>query len=114
MIAKSSICELWFASWAPDGPLPERLRRNPSATRQGRHDEVGNQGGWMVGDTQPRGTEPDVTVPGGSAGTARAAGGIMLGVEEEFVLLDPRPAPLSRSARSWRGCLTARRGCSRR
>jgi carboxylate-amine ligase len=37
----------------------------------------------------PRGTGPEVTVPGGAPGIARAAGGITLGVEEEFVLLDP-------------------------
>jgi glutamate---cysteine ligase / carboxylate-amine ligase len=37
----------------------------------------------------PRGTGPDVTAPAGPAGTARATGGITLGVEEEFVLLDP-------------------------
>jgi carboxylate-amine ligase len=37
----------------------------------------------------PRGTGPHVTVPGGPEGAARAAGGITLGVEEEFVLLDP-------------------------
>ncbi len=29
------------------------------------------------------------TVPGGAPGAVRAAGGITLGVEEEFVLLDP-------------------------
>ena len=29
------------------------------------------------------------TVPGGPAGTVRAAGAVTLGVEEEFVLLDP-------------------------
>ena len=37
----------------------------------------------------PRGTGPDVTVLGGPPGAARATGGITLGVEEEFVLLDP-------------------------
>ena len=37
----------------------------------------------------PDGTGPEVTVPGEPSGTARAAGGITLGVEEEFVLLDP-------------------------
>ena len=36
-----------------------------------------------------RGTGPDVTVLGGPPGAACAAGGITLGVEEEFVLLDP-------------------------
>ena len=38
---------------------------------------------------EPDGTGPDVMVPGEPSGTARAAGGITLGVEEEFVLLDP-------------------------
>src|SRR6516164_8387840 len=36
-----------------------------------------------------RGTGPDVTGPDGPPGAAGAAGGITLGVEEEFVLLDP-------------------------
>ena len=47
-----------------------------------------NPAGWpaMPG---PDGTGPEVTVPGEPSGTARAAGGITLGVEEEFVLLDP-------------------------
>src|SRR5215472_3743832 len=44
--------------------------------------------GWPA-VPRPRGTGPEVTVPGGPPGTARAAGGITLGVEEEFVLLDP-------------------------
>jgi glutamate---cysteine ligase / carboxylate-amine ligase len=35
------------------------------------------------------GTRPDLTVLDDSPGAARAAGGITLGVEEEFVLLDP-------------------------
>ena len=37
----------------------------------------------------PRGTGPEVTAHGGQPGTAGAVGGITLGVEEEFVLLDP-------------------------
>jgi YbdK family carboxylate-amine ligase len=37
----------------------------------------------------PRGTGPEVTVPGGPPEAAQAAGGVTLGVEEEFVLLDP-------------------------
>ncbi len=37
----------------------------------------------------PGGTGPEVMVGGEPSGTARAAGGITLGVEEEFVLLDP-------------------------
>ena len=47
-----------------------------------------NPAGWpaMPG---PDGTAPEVTVPGEPSGTARAAGGITLGVEEEFMLLDP-------------------------
>ena len=38
---------------------------------------------------EPGGTGPDVRLPGEPSETARAAGGITLGVEEEFVLLDP-------------------------
>ena len=38
---------------------------------------------------EPDGTGLDVMVPGEPSGTARGAGGITLGVEEEFVLLDP-------------------------
>jgi carboxylate-amine ligase len=51
----------------------------PAATRSA---------GWpaMPG---PRGTGPGVTMPGGPPGAARATGGITLGLEEEFVLLDP-------------------------
>ena len=37
----------------------------------------------------PDETAPGIMVPGEPSGTARAAGGITLGVEEEFVLLDP-------------------------
>src|ERR1700687_4476844 len=37
----------------------------------------------------PDRTGPDVTAGGAPSGTAGAAGGITLGVEEEFVLLDP-------------------------
>ena len=50
----------------------------PAATRSA---------GWpaMPG---PRGTGPDVTVLGGPPRAARATGGITLGLEEEFVLLD--------------------------
>jgi len=47
-----------------------------------------NPAGWpaMPG---PGGAGPGLTVRGEPPGTARAAGGITLGVEEEFVLLDP-------------------------
>ena len=38
---------------------------------------------------RPGGAGRGAKVPGGPPGTARAAGGITLGVEEEFVLLDP-------------------------
>ena len=51
----------------------------PSATRPARLPAV----------PRPRGTGPAVTVAGGTPGAAHAAGGITLGVEEEFVLLDP-------------------------
>ena len=45
-----------------------------------------NPAGWP---TMPAGAGPEVMVPGGPPGTTDAAGGITLGVEEEFVLLDP-------------------------
>ena len=44
--------------------------------------------GWPA-MPKPDGTGPDVTVLGEPLGTARTAGGITLGVEEEFMLLDP-------------------------
>ena len=47
-----------------------------------------NPAGWAA-LPEPDGTGPEVTVPGEPSGTARAAGGITLGVEEEFMLLDP-------------------------
>ena len=42
----------------------------------------------------PDRTGPDVMVPGEPSGSARAAGGITLGVEEEFLLLDPSAGAL--------------------
>ena len=51
----------------------------PAATRSA---------GWPA-MPRPRGTGPDVTVLGGPPGATRATGGITLGLEEEFVLLDP-------------------------
>jgi carboxylate-amine ligase len=47
-----------------------------------------NPAGWPTMPSSD-GTGPDVTVLGEPPGTARAADGITLGVEEEFVLLDP-------------------------
>ena len=47
-----------------------------------------NPAGWPA-MPEPDGTGPEVTRPGEPSGTARGAGGITLGVEEEFVLLDP-------------------------
>jgi len=44
--------------------------------------------GWQA-ISRPPGIGPDVTVLGGPPEAARAVGGITLGVEEEFVLLDP-------------------------
>lgn len=43
--------------------------------------------GWLI--PRPRGTGPDATVLDGPPGAARLADGLTLGVEEEFVLLDP-------------------------
>ena len=47
-----------------------------------------NPAGWPA-MPRPDGTGPDVMVPGDPSGTARETGGITLGVEEEFILLDP-------------------------
>jgi carboxylate-amine ligase len=47
-----------------------------------------NPAGWSA-TPEPDGTGPEITVPGEPSGTARSAGGITLGVEEEFMLLDP-------------------------
>jgi len=47
-----------------------------------------NPAGWAA-MPEPDGTGPEVTVGGEPSGAARAAGGITLGVEEEFMLLDP-------------------------
>jgi hypothetical protein len=56
--------------------------------------------GWPA-MSRLRGTGSYVTVPGGPPATARAAGGIALGVKEEFVLLDPSTgAAASSSTRS--------------
>ena len=63
---------------------------------------------------RPRGTGPEVTVPGGPPRTALAAGGITLGVEEEFVLLDPSTGTAVLAGPVLVGCWTASRGCSRR
>jgi len=49
---------------------------------------VTRSAGWPA-MPRPRGTGPDVTALGGPPGAARARGGITLGLEEEFVLLDP-------------------------
>ena len=71
-----------------------------------------NPAGWPAAP-KPGGTGPDVTVPGEPSGTARAAGGITLGVEEEFVLLDPSAGTTVLAGRIWRGCSAGSRGCSR-
>ena len=63
---------------------------------------------------RPRGTGPDVTVLGGRPGAARATGGITLGLEEEFVLLDPSTGAAVLAGPVLAGCSTASRGCSRR
>ena len=61
----------------------------------------------------PGGAGRAATVPGGPSGAVRAAGAITLGVEEEFVLLDPSTAPPCWPAPSWCGCSAGSRGCSR-
>src|SRR5262249_30336636 len=63
--------------------------RKTSATRMGgTMRSAARAAGWPA-MPRPRGTGPEVTVPGGPPGAARAPGGITLGVEEEFVLLNP-------------------------
>ena len=71
-----------------------------------------NPAGWPA-TPGPDGTGPEVTVPGEPPGTARAAGGITLGVEEEFVLLDPAAGTAVPAGRIWRRCSAGSRGCSR-
>ena len=71
-----------------------------------------NPAGWAA-MPEPDGTGPEVTVPGEPSGTARAAGGITLGVEEEFMLLDPSAGAAVLACRIWRGCSGGSRGCSR-
>ena len=53
------------------------------------------------------------TVPGGPPGAVRAANAITLGVEEEFVLLDPSTGAAVLAAPSWCGCSARSRGSSR-
>ena len=53
------------------------------------------------------------TVPGGAPGAVRAAAAITLGVEEEFVLLDPSTGATVWPAPSWCGCSAGSRGSSR-
>ena len=71
-----------------------------------------NPAGWPA-VPGPDGTAPDVMVPGEPSGTARAAGGITLGVEEEFMLLDPSAGTAVLAGRIWRGCSAGEPGCSR-
>ena len=71
-----------------------------------------NPAGWAA-MPEPDGTGPEVTVPGEPSGTARAAGGITLGVEEEFMLLDPAAGAAALAGRIWRRCSAGSRGCSR-
>ena len=51
--------------------------------------------------------------PGGPSGAVRAAGAITLGVEEEFVLLDPSTGDTVPPAPIWCGCSAGSRACSR-
>ena len=68
-----------------------------------------------VASVMPRsgGAGQGATVLGDPPGTARAAGGLTVGVEEEFVLLDPPPVPLFWPPRVCCGCSAGSRGCSR-
>ncbi len=71
-----------------------------------------NPAGWaaMPG---PDGTGPEVTVPGEPSGMARAAGGITLGVEEEFMLLDPSAGAAMLAGPDLARMLGGEPGCSR-
>ena len=60
-----------------------------------------------------RGAGRAAKVPGGPPGAVRAAGAITLGVEEEFVLLDPSTGATVLAAPIWCGCSTGSRGSSR-
>ena len=59
------------------------------------------------------GARRGATVPGGRPGAVRAAGAITLGVEEEFVLLDPSTGAAVLAGPSWCGCSAGSRECSR-
>ena len=61
----------------------------------------------------PDGTGPEVMVPGGPSGMARAAGGITLGVEEEFMLLDPAAGAAVLAGPDLARMLGGGAGCSR-
>ena len=52
-------------------------------------------------------------VPGGAPGTVRAASAITLGVEEEFVLLDPSTGVTVLACPIWCGCSAGSRACSK-
>ena len=53
------------------------------------------------------------TVPGGAPGAVRAACAITVGVEEEFVLLDPSTGATVLAGPIWCGCSAGSRGSSR-
>ena len=76
---------------SPGGPQPEGLRRGPLAIPAWEARSSQRQPGRRDGRRCPGPAVPDedVTVLGGPPGAARATGGITLGLEEEFVLLDP-------------------------
>ena len=52
-------------------------------------------------------------VPGGAPGAVRAAAAVTLGVEEEFVLLDPSTGAVVLAGPSWCGCSAGSRGSSK-
>ena len=52
-------------------------------------------------------------VPGDPPGTVRAASAITLGVEEEFVLLDPSTGVTVLAGPIWCGCSAGSRACSK-
>jgi len=64
-----------LGQWPPPRPLPEQQASAPAQA--------------VVVMARPGGAGRAATVPGGAPGAVRAAGAVTLGVEEEFVLLDP-------------------------
>jgi hypothetical protein len=79
-----------LGQWLPPSPLPEQEASAPGEVAAG----LPGSGG------AGRATK----LPGGPPGAVPAGGVITLGVEEEFVLLDPSTGAPVLAARTWCGC----------